>query len=308
MTISERSRLESFNSHAISEGKLKRGIGAVDGLMASHGQGVTFADSMYSITAQNVDAWTSEDDKEVQKTAVVDRICKTPMQKLLYYAREKWTDESFYTFDSSSRGYSVNEEALSAVREQLRSEGINPNTRTPTHEITDEQMEWLNSKYDLKYLSECSISEPEFGNFMLDLAYMNVFSLAEVSNMFAGTIPPLSDKPQLVSIYYYGDPETGEGAGYVSQISGDTLSYEEWLEERLSITAGNYIKAENPGLTDEEYQEMTAGFIAQHKERMDIIHYIFEFASERFENNTTNTLLKINDASEQLKEDFGSRP
>ena len=84
MTLSEKNRLESFNSHAISEGKVKRGIGAVDGIMmATHGQGVTFADALYSITAQNVDAWTSEEDKAAQKEALVDRICKTPFAKLI---------------------------------------------------------------------------------------------------------------------------------------------------------------------------------------------------------------------------------
>ena len=307
MTTTEISRLESFNSHAISDNKVKKGIGTVDGLMASHGQGVTFADSLYSITAQNVDAWTSEEDKEVQKAALVDRICKTPMAKLLYYARERWSDENLYTPDSSPEGYSVNEGALLKVREQLEAEGIDLNERTPTHEITDEQMEWLNSKYDLKFLSTCGISEPEFGNFMLDLAYLNVFSLEEVENMYAGVIPPESDQPQLISIYYYGDPVTGEGAGYVSQINGDILSYEEWLEERQTMIINNYIKAENPGLTDEKYQEMTTEYAAQFKERMKILEHIFEYAADHIENNIDNTLLKITDASEQLKEDFGSR-
>lgn len=217
---------------------------------------------------------------------------------------DRWIDVSLYTFDSSPRGYSVNEDALAKVREALKAEGINADKRTPTHEITDEQLEWLSSKYDLHCMSVCVVSEPEFGNFMLDLAYLNVFSLDEVENMWL--FPPQTDKPQLVSIYYFGDPETGAGAGYVSQVSGDILSYEEWLEERQNTIINNYIKAENPSLTDEKYQEMTAEYAAQFKERMKILERIFEYAADQIENNTYNALLKIEDASEKLKEDFGS--
>ena len=219
---------------------------------------------------------------------------------------DRWTDVSIYTFDSSPAGYSVNEDALLKVKEQLTSEGIDADKRTPTHGITDEQMEWLNSKYDLHYLSVCNISEPEFGNFMLDLAYLNVFSFDEVRNMFEGVIPPESDQPQLISVYYFGDPETGEGAGYVSQINGDILSYEEWLEERLTIIFNNYLRAEKPGLTNDKYQEMTAEYVAQFQESLKILNYIFEFFADRIENTADNTFLEINDASEKLKEDFGS--
>lgn len=228
--------------------------------------------------------------------------------KLKSETGERWTRNSLFRTDlNSAIGYTVNRDAINKVREKLKAEGVDPSKRTPTHEITDEQMEWLNSKYDLKFLSTCGISEPEFGNFMLDLAYLNVFSLEEVENMYAGVIPPESDQPQLISIYYYGDPVTGEGAGYVSQINGDILSYEEWLEERQTMIINNYIKAENPGLTDEKYQEMTAEYAAQFKERMKILEHIFEYAADYIENNIDNTLLKITDASEQLKEDFGSR-
>ena len=83
MTLSEKSRLESINSHAISANKVKKGIGAVYGPMASHGQGATFADSLRSITAQNTDVMTSEDEEQAQKEALVDRITKTPWEKLL---------------------------------------------------------------------------------------------------------------------------------------------------------------------------------------------------------------------------------
>lgn len=219
-------------------------------------------------------------------------------------ASGRWTDVGLYTFDSTPRGYSVNENALLKVKEQLKLESIDAYNRTPTHEITDEQMEWLNSKYDLNYLSGCSISEPEFGNFMLDLAYLNVFSFDEVENMYAGVIPPMSDKPQLVSVYYYGDPVTGDGAGYVDLNAEGTVVGENIPTDHIT---SKYLKAEHPGLTDEEYREMTAGYTVQFQERLKILEKIFGFFTECIENPIDNTFLKIDDASERLKEDFGSR-
>lgn len=56
-------------------------------------------------------------------------------------ASDRWTDVSLYTFDSSQRGYTVNDDALLRVKEQLKSECIDADKRTPTHKITDEQME-----------------------------------------------------------------------------------------------------------------------------------------------------------------------
>ena len=216
-------------------------------------------------------------------------------------ATDKWTNVGLYTFDSSPRGYSVNEDALLRVKEQLEAEGIDADSRTPTHEITGEQMEWLNSKHDLHYLSVCSISETEFGNFMFDLAYLNVFSLDEVRNMYAGIIPPQSDQPQLISLYHHGDPETGEGAGYVDLNAEGTVVSEDMPTDHITA---NYLKAEKPSLTSEEYREMTMEFAAQFQERLKILKYIFGFFADSIE---STTYLKIYDVSEKLKEDFGNR-
>ena len=146
MTNTEKYRIESYNSHSIGEGKVKKGIGAVDGLMASHGQGVTFADSLYSITAQNVDAWTSEDEQKAQKEAVVDRICKTTIQKLLYYARERWSDNDFSGSDRSgednaTEDSSVNVDALSAVYENLNNGTLSPETFLKIKDATEKLKE-----------------------------------------------------------------------------------------------------------------------------------------------------------------------
>lgn len=227
---------------------------------------------------------------------------ETLAESVEFAAPDRWTDVSLYTFDSSPGGYSVNEDALLMVKEQLEAESIDADKRIPTHQITDEQMEWLNSKYDLHNLSICSISESEFGNFMLDLAYLNVFSLDEVKNMYAGVIRPQSDKPQFVSLYYHGTPETGEGAGYVAlNDSGDVV--EDIPTDHITST---YLKADKPGLTNEEYCKMTAEYTAQFQERLKVLKNIFGFFADSIESTKDTALLKIYDVSERLKEDFGN--
>lgn len=119
-----------------------------------------------------------------------DKTSSTPdMTSEKIKAPARWTSASLYKIDHDTpKGYTVNKAALSKVREQLSAEGIDADARTPTHEITDEQMDWLGSRYDLEFLGACSFTHEEYGNFMLDLAYLNVFSLDEVENMY-GVMP-----------------------------------------------------------------------------------------------------------------------
>lgn len=214
---------------------------------------------------------------------------------------ERWTTDSLYEWDSSPKGYSVNAAALSGVREQLKSEGINVDSRTPTHEITDEQMEQLRSRYDLEFINACSKEHSEFGNFMLDLAYMNVFSLDEIENFF-GVLPPTSEY-QAVSLYYYGDPKTGAGAGYVDIFNGtgEIIGSEEWQTRHIT----KYIKSVYGDLTEDELKKMTRDITDGAQERMDILDSILKRIANRMSEPIDNAFPKIEDVSEKLKEDFG---
>lgn len=136
---------------------------------------------------------------------------------------------------------------------------------------------------------------------MLDLAYLNVFSLEEVENMYTGVISPQADY-QAISLYYYGDPKDGSGAGYIPLVGGDgNVVNEDMPTDHIS----NYLKAEYPRRTEAEYQQMTAEFAAQFQNRLKILESIFEYYYNQIEKNADNALLKIEDASEKLKEDFG---
>lgn len=220
-------------------------------------------------------------------------------------ASNGWTDTAFYILDSSPRGYSVNTEALSKVKAQLKAEGIDADRRTPTHQITDEQREWLSAKYDLAYLGTCSISEAVFGNFMLDLAYLNVFSLEEVENMYAGVFPPLTDEPQMISIYYHGDPQTGEGAGYVfwagKDVNADVINEDMPLDHIF-----NYFKATAPGRTENEYLKMAKEYADQFQNRIKIFNDLFAEFSDKIKTTMGSAYLNIEDASDKFMEDYGS--
>lgn len=69
--------------------------------------------------------------------------------------------------------------AIAYMRDTL---GIDVESRAPTHEITEEQKEWLNSRHDLSKLHEYSPVSAERQNFLADLVYLNVMSADEAKN------------------------------------------------------------------------------------------------------------------------------
>ena len=220
-------------------------------------------------------------------------------------APDRWTSNSLYTIDMDTlTGYRVNHDALEKVREQLLAEGIDEYSRTPSHEITDEQMEWLSSRYDLNFLSVCSFSHPDYGNFMLDLAYLNVFSIDEVENMY-GVMPfNANHKGYLYKL------DTGDGySGYVNPFGGvDNYLDNDDLYTRLIM---EYLKIKYTGRSEKEYERMTEDFKAQRVERMMILEDFFARAAERSDVNTLGGMdgarPNIENISEKLKEDFGGR-
>ena len=64
--------------------------------------------------------------------------------------------------------------------------GIDPNDRTFTHKITDQQREWLASRYDIEALKTAdSVTSREFQNFLADLYYLGIFSKSEINEYSA---------------------------------------------------------------------------------------------------------------------------
>ncbi|MDE7361151.1 MAG: hypothetical protein K2N38_04390 [Oscillospiraceae bacterium] len=211
---------------------------------------------------------------------------------------DRWTSAKLYTIDTdTSEGYRVDRDALMRVKEQLAAEGVDANSRTPTHEITDEQMEWLSSRHDLDFLSVCSFTHPDYGNFMLDLAYLNVFSLDEVEHMY-GVMPFNSGN----SAFLYKMDTGGGVSGYVNTDGSLTEDYKE-LYTRLIM---EYLRVKCTGRSESEYEQMAKDLEAQRVERMMIIEDFFARASAVNETPDMSAAVpNIENAADRLKEDFG---
>lgn len=218
---------------------------------------------------------------------------------MAFLAGWMWITISLYKIDNNTlEGYTVNEKAISQVKEQLKSEGIDADKRIPTHKITKEQQEWLNSRYDFDFLNACCFTHEEFGNFVLDLAYLNVFSLDEVKNMY-GVMPfNANHKGFLCKL------ETDGGtAGFVNPFSGEGDLIED--EDLLAGLIMEYLKAKYTGLTEKEYERMTEEFAVQRRERLTLIEDFFAQVCNNKANNMGGVNRKVEDISEKLKEDFG---
>lgn len=215
---------------------------------------------------------------------------------------ERWTDNSLFKTDLNSRiGYIVNKDAIDKVREKLREEGVDPSKRTPTHKITDEQMAQLAEKYDFEYLSFAGMDDPEYGNFLLDLAYMNVFSCDELENEFFGVSEINSSNLGWLECICTFD---GSEPYFVNQKGEIFYSYEDMFISNIM----DYLRTKYPGRTEDYYLAKYEDYTAKKDERISVIHDFFDRASKYYDYGFTNTVKPIiEDATEKLKEDFGGK-
>lgn len=177
----------------------------------------------------------------------------------------KWIAEGLFKIDSSSlKGYTVNKTMLSKAK----------TNSAPTHKITEEQIDWLKSKYDLDFLSACSIENEEYGKFILDLVELNVFSVDDVENMYGVMRFNANHKGYLYAV------ETDDGkTGYVNPFGGeDNYLNEEELQNGLIL---EYLKSKCEGLSEEEYVKMAEELAAQRRECLSVIEEIFDNASSQ---------------------------
>lgn len=211
---------------------------------------------------------------------------------------ERWTSNPLYKVDlDSPKGYTlINKDAINKVRDRLMEEGIDPSKCTPTHEITDEQMAQLMEKYDFEYLLFSGINDPEYGNFLLDLAYMNVFSLDEMEDMF-GVLQFNSNNKANLYVTHSADSKP-----YYS-VGGNHLY--SW-EDVIKFLTMEFLKIKYPNRSENDYVEMTEDLLAQTDERMQVVNDFYGRAYNYYNSGFTNTITpKIADATEKLNEDFG---
>lgn len=230
MTNSEKSALKALNTHAITDHKIKKGIWGKFGVMAEHGTGVTFADSLYSFTAQTIDAWTPEG-------------AQTP------YTPDTW----------QTGGVSGVLGSVTAAKEFLQKLGVDTENRVPTHSVTNEQRDWLASRHDLNALTTMSANDPEFGNIMADLYYLNIISESEaLVTARVNTAPPNSEliyKNDIASLYRLinNTEETDEDVERADAILKYLDKLIEIERERLKEKQEQYYLDFIHGKTDDDY-------------------------------------------------------
>lgn len=190
-----------------------------------------------------------------------------------------WIREGLFKIDMGSlKGYTVNETMLSKVKSQ---------NIAPTHKITEEQIEWLKSKYDFVFLSSCSIENEEYGKFILDLVELNVFSTDDVENMYG----VMRFNANHTGYLYALETEDGK-TGYVNPFGGaDNYLDEEALQNGLIV---EYLKSEYNGLSEEEYIKMAEELAAQRRECLSVIEYIFDGTSASNDTNPAVIIKNIN--------------
>lgn len=207
----------------------------------------------------------------------------------------KWINGSLFKIDlNSSLGYTADRFAINKVREKLKSEGVDPDYREPTYGITDEQLEWLSGRHDFGDSSAWdSMQSSEFGNFVLDLAYLNVLSFDDVETLF-GVLEFNAN---------HRCTEFVEGKGYANSDG----SYSEKYEEFIAKMNTEYLAEKSPEKPVEEIEKTISVQVKRHFELMSLLDSFFAQLREYSANDFDTIKPFITDFSEKLKEDFGAR-
>ncbi|MDE7361369.1 MAG: hypothetical protein K2N38_05495 [Oscillospiraceae bacterium] len=230
-----------------------------------------------------------------------EMLAETEEEKLLKNAPDKWVSEP-----------GIAHNAVCAAVEYRESE-LGIKITEPTHELTPAQREWLCSRHDLSTMkthvrysydyggtTQYRIkATPEYSNFCADLAYLGVYSADEFI-----TVSPLDTRPGAHSTLteYFNE---------VWNSDCSLLNTAKMVVKHLENMFNFYNeRSKDPHKAIEGDAEFAA-LIKEHY--MPINQKFFEFISGLIGNNDDEQTLQsgiapiIEDCSEKLKEDFGSR-
>lgn len=281
MTNYEKLQSESWNSHAMTEHKTKKGIGAKTGILAEHGTGVTFADSLHSFTAQTTKVMAPTGD--VENDPIMDKIES---------GGDTTTTEPMNARDSLL--YCVNEYLKNTVGAELEE----PNGIV-THKVTEEQLEWLAARHDLTELQGSSNAEA-FGAFLADLVQINVISSGDAMELISPILPLDSAHP--ARIVYLGDREdqlpTDDGSilGLIARHIEEQKRALEYLKDEYFYT--HHTEA------DMEYLKKLNDYLNNKQECYEVVWQVFD--EMRSSEKVSMYEQRVQDATEQLKSDFSA--
>ena len=203
-------------------------------------------------------------------------------------------------------------EALEAA-EYMRNElGINVDEIEPTHEITDEQMAWLNSRYDFStmqrrvrysFVNDSGITQygfkstAEYSNFLADLTYLGVFTPKELTEMWAVPIDtrPGANRSLLIDQFneMWNSDDTLDGSElFVRQLEKMFRFYDERSKDPSKAVEG-----------DAEF----AALIRDHCLPLPKIfsEIVKKLSDDHADIPQSGAVPHIEDASDKLKDEFG---
>ncbi len=281
MTNYEKLQSESWNSHAMTEHKTKKGIGAKTGLLAEHGTGVTFADSLRSFTARSAEVMAPTGDVE-----------NDPLVQKIESGEDTNTAEPMNARDS----------LLYCVDQYLKNTiGADPNDpeKRAAHKITEEQLEWLAARHDLTELQSTNNAEA-FGAFLNDLVHLNVISSGDAMELISPILPLDDGHP--ARVVYLGDREyqlpTDNGS-----ILGLIAEHIEKQKRELEYLKDEYFYTHHTE-ADMEYLKKLNDYINNKKECYEVVWQAFD--EMRSGEKASMYEQRVQDAAEQLKADFGA--
>ena len=148
--------------------------------------------------------------------------------------------------------------SVNAAKEYLEKIGVDTENRVPTHSITKEQHDWLASRHDLEALKTMSADDPEFGNIMADLYYLNIISESEaLVTARVNTVPSdgeLIYQNDIASLYkIISNSEQDEDAERADTVLKYLDKLIENERERLKEKQGQYYLDFIHGKTDNDF-------------------------------------------------------
>ena len=132
---------------------------------------------------------------------------------------------------------------------------------------------------------------PEFGNFVLDLAYLNVLSFDDVETLF-GVMEFNAN---------HRSTEYVEGKGYANSDGSYSENYEDFIAKMNT----EYLAEKSPEKPVEEIEKTINIQVERHLELMSLLDSFFARLREYSANSFDTIKPFITDFSEKLKEEFG---
>lgn len=251
-----------------------------------------FTTAAASISAENV----------FGETLIKSLESKEYDDKISSVVPKNWSDLGIWI---SQDGYVPTHEKLKEFRDIfLEKFGIDLENRVnATHEITSEQKEWLASRYDLNTLQSAAVGSDEHNNFMLDLVYLNVFSIEETV-ISHSTVVSFAPGEKASITFDDEDKIISSAEKFIDAISKTADALADFIMEYIARKYGAVKDAPDKV---KEWYENTNKIIEQKREVYTVLKSFFENLSNDSEqesecNGATPT---IEDAARKLKEDFG---